>query len=210
MSVVLVVFESKYGQTEKIAEFTRDLIARRGLDARLMPAIAARNADLGSYDAVVVAAPIYFGRHPRIIYRFMRQHADLLSSKPTAFVSVSNSAASVQADLRKKALRIAIDFVVSTGARPRTILTVGGAIAYPRYGFLLRWIMKSIARREGTPTDTSRIHELTDFRSLDEAISAFLDGVAAPAAPEPGTRSRTNDQSGVYARTVSNAVAAKS
>lgn len=178
MNSVLIVFESKYGQAEKIAAFAREVACRRGLRAEALRVDAAEWIDVAAYPAVIVVAPIYLGRHPRAIEGFLRSHADVLSTRQTAFVSVSNSAANARAAVRANAVRIANVFVASVGLRPKVVLTVGGAIAYPRYGFLLRFVMKYIARRAGEPQDTSRIHELTDWRSLDEVLSRFFESVS--------------------------------
>ena len=45
-----------------------------------------------------------------------------------------------------------------------------------RYNFLIRFVMKRIARKAGAPTDTSRDYEFTDWSTLD----AFV-GNAIPA-----------------------------
>jgi hypothetical protein len=65
------------------------------------------------------------------------------------------------------------------------------ALAYPRYGTILRWIMKRIALREGTPTDTSRVHELTDWRALEKVVRLWLDRV-------PESQRPSSDFSGVF------------
>lgn len=189
MGRILVVFESKYGQSAKIAEHVADLAQRRGHVCRVARLSSAGDVDVPAHDAVFVVAPIYFARHPTIVSRFLRAHADFLGHTPCAFVAVSNSAVNPAAAVRNAARRGAEVFVKSTGVIPTAVLIAGGAVAYPRYGFLTRSIMKLIARREGAPTDTSRVHELTDWAALDASASAFLDLI------EPR---RSADESGVF------------
>ena len=45
--------------------------------------------------------------------------------------------------------------------------TFAGALRYSRYGWLKRRLMRSIARREGGDTDTSRDHVYTDWDAVD-------------------------------------------
>ena len=201
MKNVLVVFESRYGQAQKIAEFVKELAARRGIEARLLRAGAAQIDDVTQHDAVVVVAPTYFGRHPQSVGRFLSDRADLLASRPLAFVAVSNSAASGVPQVRDNAVQLANAFVTRHGVRPRSIVTVGGALAYPHYGVLVRTMMRLIARRTGAPTDTTRVHELTDWASLEPVLEQFLDdagpGTSAAGPPEPASRI---ERSGVRAR----------
>ena len=188
MANVIVVFESKYGQTEKIAEHVADLARRRGHDVLVTPASRAETADLSRYDAIVVAGPVYLGRHHPAIEAFVRSRADVLSQKPSAFLSVSGSAAAQNEEGRANALRIARLLVDQAGARVAVLATVGGAMAYPKYGFFLRWFMKRIARREGGPTDTSRTHEMTDWAALDRTMGRFFGDLrTVPADVQPHT-----------------------
>jgi menaquinone-dependent protoporphyrinogen oxidase len=50
-------------------------------------------------------------------------------------------------------------------------LPVAGALAYSRYNFIIRFVMKQIARKAGAPTDTSRDYELTDWPTLDRFVT---------------------------------------
>jgi menaquinone-dependent protoporphyrinogen oxidase len=62
-------------------------------------------------------------------------------------------------------------FVQETGWRPARVLPVAGALAYSQYNFIVRFVMKRIARKAGAPTDTSRDYEFTDWATLDRFIS---------------------------------------
>jgi menaquinone-dependent protoporphyrinogen oxidase len=197
MTHVLVVFESKYGQSRKIAEFIADLVHRRGLRATLARPSAAAALNPAEHDAVVVVAPIYVGRHAKTVERFLRTYGELLSLVPTAFVSVSNSAANADPTARAMARKLAVEFIGRVGARPRVVLTAGGAFAYPRYGIFVRLVMRSIAKRTGGPLDTSRVHELTDWTKLESELAPFLDAVEAA---QGGARAiaTTPDASGIF------------
>jgi menaquinone-dependent protoporphyrinogen oxidase len=117
---------------------------------------------------------VYFGRHPKASEAFMRLHADAISSRPSAFLSVSGWAGSSDEAERGKADQLARRLLAHTGVRPSLVGIAGGALAYPRYGFLTRWIIRRISARRGGPTDTTRVHEATDWAALDEMIGDFV------------------------------------
>jgi menaquinone-dependent protoporphyrinogen oxidase len=175
MARVLVVFESKYGQTEKIAEHVATLARSRGHDAAAVRVGAARHLDLGVYDAFVIAAPIYVSRHPKEISSFVHLHAPTLSGGPSAFVSVSGSAGGTDLDAKRRVDAIARALVADAGWRPRAVVNAGGAMSFPKYNPILRWFMRRIAARAGGSTDTSRVHELTDWAALDAALGPVFD-----------------------------------
>lgn len=177
---ILVVYESKYGQSAKIAEHIARSVRSRGHAAAATEVVFAGEVDLAKQDAVFVVAPVYFSRHPKTIRHFVTRRAARLSAMPGAFVSVSGSAASPRPEARAEVRSIAETLCRSAGWRPTVIATVGGAMAYPRYNWLLRAIIKRISMRKHGPTDTSRIHETTDWNEVEGVVDSVL--AALPAA----------------------------
>ena len=49
-----------------------------------------------------------------------------------------------------------------------------GALMYTEYNWLVRMVMKSIARHEGGSTDTSHDTEYTDWTEVDHFAEAFF------------------------------------
>jgi menaquinone-dependent protoporphyrinogen oxidase len=189
MSRILVIYESLYGQTEKIAEYVSDVARYRGHTTSVVTADRASQLPIANHDAAAIFAPVYYSRHPRTIETYVRRNADLLAQRPCMFVSVSGSAASAEQTIRQEADRIAHAFVERTGIRPQIVATVAGAMSYPRYGFFLRNVLRFISWRAGAPTDTSRVHELTDWSVVDDVASRFLDLLDVP---------RVTDESGAH------------
>jgi menaquinone-dependent protoporphyrinogen oxidase len=184
MAKVLVVFESDYGQTAKIAEHIGALTRRLGHEASVLRVGSAREVELDAYGAIVVCAPVYFGKHPRATARFIEDRSSRLAERPCAFVSVSGAAGNKDPVAREEAFHRAQTFVRDEGFHPRTVISTAGAYAYPRYGFFLRAMMKLIAQRKGDPTDTSKIHEATDWAALDIAIADFVERNVEPSVLE--------------------------
>jgi menaquinone-dependent protoporphyrinogen oxidase len=46
-------------------------------------------------------------------------------------------------------------------------------MAYTKYGPVLRWIMRQIAKRNGGPTDTTHDHEMTDWAHVTAFAERF-------------------------------------
>ncbi len=178
MARVLVVFESKYGQTSKIAEHVGQSARERGHVARVLHVDVARRIDPLAYDTIFVVAPVYIGRHPRKIASFVRSIGDALGKRPSVFVSVSNSAGSSDKERRRLAKTVADAFVAELPWAPEHVFTAGGAFAYPRYGWLTGFIRRRIAESSGGPTDTLHSHELTDWPALDADLATVWDELA--------------------------------
>lgn len=186
---ILIVYATRYGQTGKVARFVADCLTRRGGDVTLLNAnelpghaTLPHNQTPRSFDGVIVGGSIAFGRHQRSIARFVTTHRDALNTMPTAFMSISGSAADPGEPGRAPAHRAVDSFLRATGWTPGRIELVGGAIAYTHYNPLVRFMMKRISASEGRPTDTSRDYEFTDW----EALGRFADAFAA-MLPRMGT-----------------------
>lgn len=186
MATIVVAYESRYGQAQKIAEHIADHARREGHDARPLRAVLATQATLEEADGIVVVAPVYLGEHPHVLQRFLETYRVTLRARPLAFVSVSNSAAQSTPDAVATTMRLARRTPTNAGLEPLVIACSAGALAYPRYGFLIRQMMRLIARSEGLSTDTKRVHELTNWDALDRDLAPFFE---APAfAPPRGER----------------------
>jgi menaquinone-dependent protoporphyrinogen oxidase len=134
-----------------------------------------------AYDAVIVGASVIVGRHQRPIERFVRENRAALNALPSAFFSVSASAAGQRPEQRADAHRCLERFLDDTGWRPRAAIVVAGEIAYTRYNPIVRWVLKRITARAGGPTDTTRDHDLTDWPRVAEFATAFAASLEAPA-----------------------------
>ena len=64
-----------------------------------------------------------------------------------------------------------------TGWQPGRIKAVAGALLFTKYNFLLRFVMKRISRQADGATDTSKDHEYTDWKTLDDFIDEFVQAI---------------------------------
>ncbi|THE63897.1 protoporphyrinogen oxidase [Salinadaptatus halalkaliphilus] len=176
---VLVCYASSEGQTATIADRMRAVLEREGdavdrVDLAAVPA----DLDVGSYDGVVVGASIHRGSHQRNATAFVRSHRETLNRLPSAFFSVSLTAAHDAPEDRRPATDLLEAFLAETGWNPDTTLSVAGALKYSEYGLLTRFVMRHIAGKTGRDTDTSRDYEYTDWDDVEAFTLEFATRVA--------------------------------
>jgi len=190
MNPVAVLYATREGHTKRIAEFIGHGLNTRGLPCDVNQLSRQRAAhDLSRYAAVVVASPVHVGKHAPEALVFVKSHRADLERMRSAFVCVTLSQAGVQranasakdhqkfvADVR----RVNERFFAQTGWHPTHVVNVAGALLYTRYNFLIRFVMKRIARASGGSTDTTRDHDFTDWAELDRFVSGFAVEILSP------------------------------
>jgi menaquinone-dependent protoporphyrinogen oxidase len=173
---VPIFYATNHGHTRRIAEYMADALRGHGLASE---AIEVDSPEAGKVDwlgvrAVALAASLRAGTHQPAAEEFARRHAAELSSCPSLFVSVGLSICSKLPDEVAAAKHAAEAFPAKVGWTPSRVASVGGLLAYTRYGFVTRWMMRRIVGRSGGPTDASRDYDLTDWaqvRSLAEDLA---------------------------------------
>jgi menaquinone-dependent protoporphyrinogen oxidase len=91
-----------------------------------------------------------------------------MSAIPSLFFSVSLSAGSKRPTEVAAAQGLADKFATDTGWRPSRIACVAGRLAYSQYNWLVRLLMRRIARKEGGSTDTRQDHEYTNWDQVEQ------------------------------------------
>jgi menaquinone-dependent protoporphyrinogen oxidase len=171
-----VLFATREGQTRRIASRIADDLRDRGVQADLIDVADGAGIDFSGYDTACVAASVHVGHHEREMIGFVRKHRDELVRLGAAFVSVTLSEAGAEDPKRTEQERrqSAADvqrmldvFYAETGWHPDRVLPVAGALAYSKYNFIVRAIMRRIARKAGAPTDTSSDYEFTNWVAVD-------------------------------------------
>ncbi len=176
---VPVFYASSEGQTHRIADVLADTLCKSGLQSRAIDVASpeAAQIDWSLVRGVLLGASLHQGRHQAAASTFARAHADALNARPTAFFSVSCSIASKNPEEVEAARRIARAFATEAGWRPDVTMCLAGRLAYTQYGWLTKFIMKRIARKEGGPTDTSRDHELTNWLDVAHLAGDMADRI---------------------------------
>jgi menaquinone-dependent protoporphyrinogen oxidase len=190
MSKILIVYGTSEGQTAKIADYLAEVIRAQGHD--VFPLNIERQAPApAGYDAVVVGASVHKGQHQRWVVDYVRRNRPALEHFPSAFFSVSLAIADGTENGRREAEGYVETFVKETGWYPEKVGLFAGALLYTKYNFLLRWLMRHIARTKGSrDLDTKRDYVYTDFgavrRFAEEFLASFVPAEAlVAAAAEP-------------------------
>ena len=172
MPRILVFYGTTDGQTAKIAQAIGDRLRAQGADAYV---VDARHGwpDPDAYDAVIVAASVHAGGYQRSVRRWVRAHADVLTGKPTAFVSVCLAVLQHEPKVQQELAAILDRFFAATRWRPTMTKFVAGALLYTRYNWIKRWAMVRIVRKAGGDTDTRLDYEYTDWADVRAFAEEF-------------------------------------
>lgn len=173
---VLLVFHSGEGQTAKIA----DRIAQRLRGAGA--AVEVHDADdapsPAGFDAVVLGDSIHVGHHSKALRRYGEEHADAVNAMPMALFQVCMASADHDDEHDHIANKYLADLLHETGIDPDVVGMFAGALAYTRYGWITKRVVRSIEKREGRSTDMTKDVEYTDW----DAVDHFADDVVAMLA----------------------------
>ena len=180
MQRFVVAFASQAGQTEKIAHHVARTLENAGQIARLIDVGSEDDiSDVGECDAAIIAGPMRMGMHGPALAAFVAENREMLNAVPSAFLSVSLSAASPDPRERHEAEDRAVLFEEETGWRPDHTRIIGGAVHDRAHNPIIRFILHAILRRKGVTLDPSGNTEFTDWAALDRFVLEFMRDVAA-------------------------------
>jgi len=183
---ILIAYATTEGQTRKIARRAAAHLATLGRSVELMSVTEAADLRLDHYEGAILLASVHAGRYQTAFTDFVTAQREALSALPTAFLSVSLSAASHEAEDVEGIADVVRRFVTETGWTPGTIEHVAGAFRFSQYDFMKSWAMRWIAAKRDPDADPSGDTEYTDW----DGLYRFLDGwVAALSVPSASARS---------------------
>lgn len=192
MKPVLVLYATREGHTRRVADYVTAALKTHGLVTHTIDvANIGAGFPLDEYSAAMLTASIHGSRHESEMSHFVKLHRAELECIPTAFLSVSlteagaeNTAAPPERRAQASAdVKQMIEaFLTETGWRPTFVKPVAGALAYSKYNFVMRFVMKRIARSAGGDVDTSRDYEYTDWKALDHLVDEFAPALATENA----------------------------
>ena len=193
MKAVGIFYATREGHTKLIAQHLAMRLREAGLEVKTvnLKHPQPEQANPNRYGAAIVAASVHGGSHEREMIRFARQHRAELDSLPNVFISVNLSQVGASDASRSPAERarfqadvetMVAHFRQKTGWTPRTVKPVAGALPYSRYNFLIRFLMKRIARKNGAPTDTSHDYDFTNWADLDQFAATLAAELRRAAA----------------------------
>ena len=176
-----VFYATREGQSERVARRIATDLRERHVDADVANVKDLRGPiDWNGYQTAFVVASVHAGRHEKEMIAFVKQHKAELARLHASFLSLTLSQAGAEdrtaalaqrEAARADALRMIGVFIGETGWRPWHSLPVAGALAYSKYNFIMKLIMKHIARKAGFEGDTSRDYEFTNWPAVDRFVS---------------------------------------
>jgi menaquinone-dependent protoporphyrinogen oxidase len=170
----LIVFSTIEGHTRKLAQFAAERLRRGGHQVRVCDAAQSDLPNLAEFEAALLMSSVHLGRYQRTFRDFVRNDSVALNAMPSAFVSVSLSAAgdnaSDLAGLRDCVERLTRD----TAWRPGAVHHAAGAMLFSAYGFFKKLAIRFIARRRGKTVDISQDYDLTDYAAFGTFIDRFV------------------------------------
>lgn len=176
---MLLVFHSSEGQTAKISDRLAETM--RGLGVGVDIELAEHAPPPASFDGVVLGDSIHQGHHSRALTHYISRHADDLAAMPVGLFQVSLTSATDDAEHSAQAHAMVHRLLDATGLDPDVVGLFAGALAYTRYGWLKRRLMRHVADAGGVDTDISVDHEYTDWEAVADFATDFCGLVVAPA-----------------------------
>jgi menaquinone-dependent protoporphyrinogen oxidase len=192
-----VFYATREGHTLRIAERIVGDLRTLGFDVDLLEVRRPLPYSLNNYSAAVLAASVHAGSHEKEMVQFVKDHRSELELMMTAFLSVTLSEAG--AEMRDKSLveharfvqdvdKMLSKFFNDTKWRPTLVKPVAGALLYTQYNFLVRLIMRRIARKAGAATDTLHDYVYTDWVGLDKFVNDLAAEIRGTAVADSQAR----------------------
>lgn len=169
---VLLIYSSTEGHTANIANYIEaELIA---LHFKITLAKASSQVPSPTcFDAVIVAAPVHAGQYDGELVDCVSKCSPELNHIPSIFYSVGLTITSKDPKVLESLEKTTTDFLKDTKWNPDIVEQVAGALLYTRYGFFKRMLMKSVMKKAGGDTDTSRDFIYTDWDALRASVRQF-------------------------------------
>jgi menaquinone-dependent protoporphyrinogen oxidase len=183
----LVLYASTHGHTARIAARIADVLGDHGVVVDRREAAAAQALSPGDYDGVVVVGSVHAAKHQKALVAFVKRHHTLLNNRPTAFVSVSLTAADDTEESDIATRRMIDAFLDETGLIPQVAEPVAGSLQYREYDFMTRLLMRVITRKHEDAHDMSHDHDYTNWDRVGAFAAEFAQhlGADAPVGAQP-------------------------
>jgi len=168
MPSILLLYASTHGHTSKIAARIAAALEDDGASVDLHQ-LGANDTEPApaDYDAVILGASIHAGHHQRALVKWVEQHHSTLDRSPSAFFSVSLTAADDTEEANAATQGYLDDFVEQTDWTPNRSATFAGAVQYREYDLATRVLMRLLMRKMHHPSDASRDYDYTDWNAVE-------------------------------------------
>ena len=178
MSRILILYGTGEGQTRKVANRIAEVAGGRGHEVEMVKGNKAP-ADFSpkGFDAAIIGTSIHMGLHQISVKKLVKANRNDFNNMPCAYFCVCLTAISDKPQDKMQVEKYINDFKGYTGLQPVLTAVFAGALRYPYYNFIKRFMVKLVARRIGADTDTKREFEYTNWQAVDRFAEGFLDSL---------------------------------
>lgn len=189
MASFLVAYGTGEGQTAKVAERVRAVLADRGHDVTVRDLADESDVAVEEFDAVLVGSPVNNRRHRPEVVAFVEENREALAERASAFFQLAFASALPWEWARGGAAEFVDALTERTGWRPDRVGLFAGAVRYTEYDTLTRWFFKLFSWLTTGDTDTARDYEYTDWdqvAAFAADFAAFAEGYVSARAADQG------------------------
>jgi menaquinone-dependent protoporphyrinogen oxidase len=179
----LIVYGSTEGHTRALVHFAAEQLHAAGHTA--LTEEAGPDPDHPNpkeYDVTFLAGSVHVGRYQPALTAYARAQHETLNARPSAFISVSLSAAGANPNDWEGLDQCLVRFEHETLWTPKAVHQAAGAILYSQYDFFERLALKHIAAERGQRTHMSTDYDFTDYEALKTFVLGFVAAQTAKGA----------------------------
>ncbi|WP_300004788.1 menaquinone-dependent protoporphyrinogen IX dehydrogenase [uncultured Cedecea sp.] len=161
----LILYSTRDGQTREIATRLGAELKVSGLESDILNLHDNASIHWADYDRVVLGASIRYGHFHRSVSAFIQKHLQQLNNLPSAFFSVNLVARKPEKNT-PETNSYTRKFLLNSPWHPDCCAVFAGALRYPRYGWLDKFMIRLIMKMTDGETDTSKEVVYTDWQQV--------------------------------------------
>lgn len=164
---ILILYSSRFGQCQRIAQ---TMAAQLEVLGNLCEVINLEEAftlakPIGQYESVIITASIRYGYYHSKVKSFVQEHKQALEEVLDVFVPVNLIARKPE----KRSLETNVyarKFLEKTSWKPKILSIMPGALRYPLYNAIDRFMIQLIMKMSKGETDASKDIDYTDWEEV--------------------------------------------
>ncbi|WP_162921677.1 flavodoxin domain-containing protein [Listeria costaricensis] len=150
----LILYDSKYGTTEKCAQH---LAAQIKNDVDMQKIIPKKNYDLSDYQQIILGTPIYMGKPRKVFTEFLNNHQDSLLTKRLHLYICGMQEAAADEELKN-----AYPKKLSEHATHQAYF--GGEFIFTKMNFFEKLIVKTVTKKGHPTVETPESNDICALR----------------------------------------------
>lgn len=173
MAKILILYASRYGQTDKISRYAAERLRDQGHSVDLWNVFNKESYRIEEYDGVLIGGGVYARGYPRKLRKKVYVFHEILKSKKTAFFSVCLGILESDPWVQSQEKSIVQKFFHMVQWWPEQWTIFSGAITYNKYNWFTKLFMKRIADKAGYDTEINRDYEYTNWRDVQSFVDTY-------------------------------------